>query len=136
MAGLRVAISLIGAAFVAAACGCGAGSSKPTAHLQGTVTIAGKPIPADAEASVTFKPAKSGQARSTSAMIINGTYDAPDVPTGPVNAYVNIQQPTGREITESVSRPYKEYRSLVPSKYGEGIPLEVKGDKADQNFDL
>ncbi len=132
-----VATQLTAVLLLAVQLGCGAGGTgKPTAHLKGTVTIGGAALPADAEASITFKPTKSGQARSTSAIISGGMYDAPDVPAGPVIVYVSVQQPTGREVTENVSRPYKEYRSLVPAKYGEGIALEVSGDKADQNFEL
>jgi hypothetical protein len=120
----------------AALIGCGGGTSKPTAHLKGTVTIDGRPIPEDAEASITFKPTKSGQARSTSAMIVDGEYDAPDVPSGPVTVFVSVQQATGREVTENVSRPYKEYRSLVPAASEGGIALDVAGDNSNQDFDL
>jgi hypothetical protein len=136
MSRLRAVFSLLCIVSFLALFGCGSSGGKPTAHLRGTVTIGGQSIPTDAEASVTFKPTKSGQARSTSAIITNGMYDAPDVPLGPVTAYVSVQQATGREVTENVSRPYKEYRSLVPSKYVDGIPLEVSGDSANQDFKL
>ena len=122
---------------VAVVVGCGSGgSSRPTAHLQGSVSIGGQPVPDNAEASITFKPTASGQARSTSALISKGKYDAPDVPTGPVTVYISIQQPTGRQVTENVSRPYDEFRSLVPAKYEGGVPLKVEGDNDEQNFDL
>jgi hypothetical protein len=137
MTALRPTVGLNCALLLVALLGCGpSGGSRPTAHLQGKVTIGGKPVPPDAEASVTFKPTKSGQARSTSAIIKGGTYDAPDVPVGPVTAYVSVQQATGKEVTENVSRPYKEYRSLVPAKYNDGIPLEVTEDSWEHNFDL
>src|SRR5262245_61725023 len=117
---------LISALLPVALSGCGRmGSGKPTSHLQGKVTIAGKPIPADAQASITFKPSGSGQARSTSAQISGGAYDAPDVPVGTVTVYFNVQQPTGRMVREGTGSPYKELRSLVPDKYGTGLALDV-----------
>jgi len=117
--------------------GCGAGHpSRPTAHLQGTVKVDGQPIPDNAEASITFKPTASGQAKSTSAQIIKGKYDAPDVPRGNVTIYFNVQEPTGRQVREGMGNPYAEMRSLVPEKLGLGMALQVDGDKADQDFDL
>src|SRR5262245_41105667 len=67
--------SVLACASLMAVTGCQVRSGGPaTAHLQGKVTIAGQLIPADAQASITFKPTGSGQAHSTSALIANSTY--------------------------------------------------------------
>jgi hypothetical protein len=133
----RVTYGLICALSTLVLFGCGGrGGGKPTAHLQGTVTIARAAIPADAQASITFKPTVTGQARSTSAQISGGKYDAPDVPVGAVTVYFNVQQATGRMVREGTGSPYREMHSLVPEKYGTGMALEVLEDNSDQNFNL
>jgi hypothetical protein len=129
-----VAIVLV-CAFTAVA-GCNAGGSKGTAHLQGTVTIDGKPIPADATTNIMFRATTQGQAKSTSTQIVDGIYDAPDAPLGKVMVYIDIQQPTGKMKREGIGTPYAEYRDLIATKYDEGIPLEVTDDNSKQNFDL
>lgn len=78
----------------------------------------------------------AGQASTTSVVVTDGRYDAPEVPQGQVKVYVNVQQPTGRMVSEAGGTPYPEYRNLVPPKHGQGILLEVDGDNADQNFEL
>jgi hypothetical protein len=92
--------------------------------------------PTRRQASITFKPTQSGQAGSTTALVTNGRYDAPDVPKGNILMLFNIQQPTGRQLREGVGNPYDELRSLVPEKYAQGMPLDVTDDNADQDFDL
>ena len=137
MSVLKVTHRLVFVLAFVALVGCGAGGSrKPTAHLQGTVTIGGQPIPSDAQASINFKPTASGQAPSTSAQITNGKFDAPDVPIGDIIVYFNVQQPTGRMVREGTGTPYAEMRSLVPEKHGTGMTLKVAGDNLEQNFDL
>jgi hypothetical protein len=114
--------------------GCGTDRRAGTAHLQGTVTINGQPLPDDAQANVTFAPASKG--RTAGAVITNGEYDCPDAPLGKVKAYFSVMRPTGRTITETDNRPYAEVGSIIASKYASGIDLDVSGDNANQDFDL
>jgi len=133
---LRAVFSLLCLVSSLALFGCGSSGGKPTVHLRGEVTVGGAAIPDDAQASITFKPTVPGQARSTSAQITNGKYDAPDVPVGAVTVYFNVQQPTGRMVREGTGNPYKEMRSLVSEKYGTGMAIEVLEDNSEQDFSL
>jgi hypothetical protein len=117
------------------AVGCGGESGPPTAHLQGTVTIGGKPIPADAIAMISFSPHDTKLGPGATAEIANGKYDCPKVPLGPVTVFFNITQASGPEI-EIRGRKSRETVSLTPPKYGAGTPLDVSGDNAAQDFDL
>jgi hypothetical protein len=116
--------------------GCGK-SGPPSAHLQGTVTIAGQPIPADATATIAFEPQNTAkQGPPGSAPIVDGAYDCPQVPLGAVTVYFNISQPTGPEYTTSRGDKARNVTNLTPAKYQPGVPLDVAGDNASQNFDL
>ena len=68
--------------------GCDTGRRSDTAHVQGTVTIGGEPLPDDAQANITFVPATKG--RSAGAAVTNGKYDCPDAPLGKVKAYISV----------------------------------------------
>jgi hypothetical protein len=116
--------------------GCGGSGGKPTAHLQGTVTLAGKPVPADATAHVSFTPAGKDQAPAASAPIVDGKYDCPGAPEGAVRVFFNITQPTGPEYTTDRGDKARHTKDLLPPKYGSGLELQVAGDNAEQNFDL
>jgi hypothetical protein len=117
--------------------GCGGGSSSGnTAHLQGTVTLAGQSLPADVEASILFRPTQSGQGKTVSVPVVDGRYDSPETPTGAVKAFFTIQQPTGRVFDNDRGAPIKERKSLVPEKYGAGLDLSVSDDNDAQNFEL
>ncbi len=120
-----------------ASAGCGPEpSSKPTAHLKGKIMLNGEAIPSDARGSITFKPTRSGQAKTTFASIIEGNYDSPNTPKGPVKAYISLQQETGKMISEAGGAPYAEVRSLVPPSYSGGFDLEVDQDNLEKHFDL
>jgi hypothetical protein len=117
--------------------GCGGGSSSGnTAHLEGTVTIGGQPLPADVEASILFRPTQSGQGKTVSVPVVGGRYDSPDTPIGAVKAFFTIQQPTGKVFDNDRGAPIKESKSLVPAKYGAGLDLTVSDDNDAQNFEL
>jgi hypothetical protein len=117
--------------------GCGSGSSpKNTAHLKGNITLQGQPIPLAARASITFKPTRTGQAKTTFASIVDSTYDSPNTPKGPVKVYLAIQVPTGKMVSEAGGAPYAEVRNLVPPSYSNGIDLEVSEDTLEQDFEL
>jgi hypothetical protein len=129
-----VAIGFVALASLATS-GCNAGGRPGTAHVEGTVTINGQPLPADAQANITFAPSTRG-GRSAGAVITNGKYDCPDAPVGKVKVYLSVMRRTGRMITESDNRPYAEMGSIIASKYASGIDAEITGDNANQDFDL
>jgi hypothetical protein len=117
--------------------GCSGEPSKPTARLQGTVTIGGKQIPADARATIRFAPTAIAQAQSVTAQIQNGRFDAVDAPLGNVKVTFRIEQPTGVEAPFAPgARPEMQYRSLVPTAKVDGQVINVTGDKSDLTFDL
>lgn len=115
--------------------GCGGGSSsRNTAHLEGTVTIGGQPLPADAEGAITFRSDSGGAA---TAPIKEGRYDSPATPKGAVKAYFSISKPTGKTYkSERTGAEIVETISIVPASVSSGVDVEVSGDNSEQNFDL
>lgn len=135
---LSMAAWTIAVAMLVATVGCG-GSSVPTAHLSGKVTLGGKPIPSDAEASIMFVNEKvEGEAGKTTAVIntSDGSYDAPDTPQGDVRAIFSIVRKGPTKVSERTGQEYQEEINLVPAKYATGIPIQVTGDNTNQNFEL
>jgi hypothetical protein len=116
--------------------GCGGSGGKPTAHLQGTVTLAGKPLPAEANAQISFVGTSKEQAPPATAQIVAGKYDCPTAPQGAVKVQFNILQPSGPEYTTERGDKARQMENLVSDKYAAGIDLQVTGDNAEQNFDL
>jgi hypothetical protein len=115
--------------------GCGQGSGT-VAHLQGQVTLNGKPLPNDATAFIVFtsdlKPAES-----VSVPVVNSRYDSPSTPQGAVKAFFEINRPVGApKKSERTGQMYQNVKSLVPAKYATGLPLEVKGDDSNRDFQL
>ncbi len=126
------------AAAVALAClvGCGAGSGGG-AHLQGKVTIGGKDVPAEAKAHIMFAPEAGKPDETVAAPITGSRYDAPNVPLGPVKVHFDITQAVGpMKRSERTGAEYQDMVNLVPAERAAGIPLEVAGDKSDQDFNL
>jgi hypothetical protein len=120
----------------ASLCGCDSGGSgKPTAHLSGAVTIDGQPVPADAQATISFRATAPGQANHTSAIITNSEYDCPDVPVGDVEVYIQILQETGKMTSEG-GRSWPEKRSLIAAKYDKAIAMNVTDDDRNHDFAL
>lgn len=114
--------------------GCGA-RSAPTAHLAGAVMIKGQPVPADAEAALSFQPAQGGEA--VSATITNGRYDVPNAPLGTVQVLFYISQPVGpTKVSERTGKEFRESSNLVPPEYGAGKTIEITGDNENQDFNL
>src|SRR5689334_22943420 len=101
--------------FVSAGCG-SAGRTEPVAKLEGSVMIGGKPLPADAEASVLFMPAARGEAPPVQAKIDAGHYKAESVPKGQVLATFHISRLTGKMLKTSPDdiHPTPERIDLVP----------------------
>jgi hypothetical protein len=118
------------------ASGCGNGNSKPTAHVSGTVTINGQPLPADAEGTIMFRPAAEGMAKTAGLPIITGKYDSPQTPAGEVTVYFGIQKTTGKQISDAGGPLYPEFRNIVPAGDAKGIELTITSDNSEQNFDL
>jgi hypothetical protein len=117
--------------------GCGKnGSGKPTAHLSGTITIDGQPVPDNTVGSVTFRPSGSGQASPTTAQVIDGKYDCPNAPQGNVTVFFQLVQQTGKMVGDP-GRQAPEVRSLLADKYSvSGIDLNVTDDNSSQDFAL
>jgi len=131
---LIVAIGVVGAG------GCGsAGSDGPVGHLQGTVTIDGKPLPADARARMFFVPPASGNNRNRQPVtveIVDGRYDATQVPAGRMTVTFDISRFTGKETPRERSVPLKEWESLVPEQYQQGLPIDVQEGEQTHDFTL
>ena len=114
--------------------GCGDSSSR-TAHLAGTVTINGKPVPSDAEAAVSFEP--QGGGRSVSVPITNGRYDSPNTPQGSVVVKFYISRRVGpMKTSERTGEKYQDTANLVPPDHAAGKSIEIREDNVNQNFDL
>jgi hypothetical protein len=129
----RLAFSAIA---MTGAVGCGGAGGKATAHLQGTVTLAGKPLPADAIGTITFIPTSKDQAPAATAEIAGGNYDCPAAPQGSVRVSFNITQPTGPEYTTDRGGQARQLTNIVPDKYAAGVDVEVTGDDAAFDFDM
>ena len=114
----------------------GCSGASGGAHLQGTVTLGDKEIPADAKAHIIFAP--SGKTDGTvTAPITGGRYDCPNVPIGNVTVHFDITQSAGpMKRSKRTGAEYQDVVNLVPAQYATGVPLEVIGDKADQDFKL
>jgi hypothetical protein len=113
--------------------GCDSGKpTYPSARLEGSVTLDGKPI---AQGSLQFMPQDVGQVPSTAAPIVDGKYVADAVPRGKLRVLLSATKETGKIIKEySSSRP--EVVNLIPEKYRAGIPINVTGDNPNQDFPL
>ena len=120
--------------------GCGESKSSNTAHLSGTVTIDGQPIPTDAdECYIQFMPAAGGQGAPAHTQIVDGKYDCENVPKGSVTAIFNITRLTGRMVREDNApgaTPYPERENLVPKKHRAGLTIQVEGDNNAHDIEL
>ncbi len=110
-------------------------AGPPTAHLQGTVTINGKPIPADAAGTIIFDPVVVGDARPASSPIKDGRYEVEQAPLGKVRAIIHITQELG-PVPGGGDRQMVESKSLVPENLKDGQEIQVDGDNAHLDFDL
>lgn len=112
-------------------------SGAPVAHLSGTVSLDGQPLPAGSFASILFHPVGRNAARATSVEIIDSRYECPDVPRGSVRATIRMSVPTGRTIQDDrTGQNTSELENVVlePAEAA-GIELDVTGD-ATVDFDL
>jgi hypothetical protein len=67
---------------------------------------------------------------------LDGRFDVPAAPRGPVRAEFNIQLPIGEAALAPGVPPEMQYRSLVPDERRGGILLEVADDDLNLKLDL
>lgn len=131
---MRSLLGVLVALAVSLTSGCGK-SGPATAHLAGAVSIKGAPVPADAQAALSFEPLSGGE--SVSAKIVDGKYDAPDAPQGAVLVKFYISQPVGpKKVSERTGQAFQDIVNLVPPQHAAGIQIEVSGDNTSQDFAL
>jgi hypothetical protein len=133
---MRNGFFVVAGLLLASVSGCSQGSSKPTAHLSGEVTINGQPIPENASGTIMFRPTKAGMANTAGVPVAGGKYDSPNTPVGEVTVFFSIQGPTGKMISDAGGPLYPEMQPIIPASAASGIALTVSGDNAEQNFDL
>lgn len=122
------------ALLVSFAVGCGS-DTAPTATLSGAVTIGGKAVPSEAEASITFRPKSGGP--SVSVPIVDGRYTSDDIPKGAVIVMFHISCPTGPvKVSQRTGQEYQEMANLVPTHMTGGVALDISGDNPEQDFAL
>jgi hypothetical protein len=123
---------------VCACLGCGGSATSDTAHWAGKVTLDGEPIPAGAQAAITFQPAAGNKSKAITVPIVNGAYDSPMTPRGQVTAIVSLNLPTGK--TYKSERTGQDVAELLPvtltEEQSQGIALTVDGDEANHDFSL
>jgi hypothetical protein len=115
-------LALAAAISALALTGCRSGSHK-TAHLAGTITIAGQAPPSDARVRVDISPTASEQGNGAESTITGNKYDCPNCPLGKVTVYVVVDRPAERA-------------SLIDPIYAAGLELDVTSDNLQQDFDL
>jgi hypothetical protein len=126
------------AAFAITCMGCGADAESGTAHLAGKVTLDGESVPANAQAAITFQPSAGNKGKAVSVPIVNGAYDSPSTPRGPVLAIMSLSIPTGKTMkSERTGREVSEMTTIAlsPEQLG-GIALDITGDDDNHDFPL
>jgi len=114
--------------------GCGS-QTPPPVPVSGVVTLRGKPLPADAQAFISFTPAAAGMP-SASAAVTSGSYACPQTPQGQVTAFFEITKPLGPpRKSDRTGELYQETQSLVPARYASGLPVTIEGPTT-KDFDL
>lgn len=115
----------------------GCGGPDTTSQLSGEVTLDGQPLPEDARASITFRPARGTEGKPVNVEIVRSHYKCPSVPTGDIVAEISITIPTGE--TYYSDRTGQEVEKLenvqLAPEQEDGIELTVTGDET-VNFDL
>ena len=114
-------------------CGGDTGSTEkfPSARLEGSVTLDGKPVD---DGTIQFVPANKTAGPVTQALILKGRYVASKVPLGKVSAMISTKPP---EPPANVTSDYHpEPFAQIPKRYQDGITIEVKENKLDVDFDM
>jgi hypothetical protein len=134
---IQIAIACVLLLLAVGLAGCGGGSAD-TVHLKGKVTLDGEPVPTDAQASVTFQPTAGNKGKAVTAAIVNGAYDSPNTPRGPVLAIMSLSIPTGKMVmSERVGAEVPEINTVTLSQAQiGGIAIDVTGDETTHDFAL
>ncbi|SIO55922.1 hypothetical protein SAMN05444166_5161 [Singulisphaera sp. GP187] len=111
-------------------CGSGGGASAKyeSARLEGEVTLDGKPLD---EGSIQFVPSNA-EAPPVTVPILKGRYVAPKVGVGKVTVILSGATAERPAVVSSNYTPPPS--ATIPARYKNGLPIEVKADKADQDF--
>lgn len=116
---------------LSAGCSKSADMNYQSARLEGEVTVDGQPIE---DGTVQFVPANLADGPITQASIMKGRYVAAKVPLGKVTAILHANPPAPPAQITSDYHPPKTVG--IPSRYKSGFPIEVKENKADQDFPM
>lgn len=112
--------------------GCGRPTGE-TARVDGSVSIEGQPVE---KGIISFSPRESGTVRPATAEIVDGRYQASNVPLGPVLVQIHATKETGKMLTDRAEGgQYPETINLVPAKYDAGIEVTISGDES-HDFNL
>jgi len=124
-------LSILGLLVIASGTGCGR-RGPPTTHLEGQITLDGKPIK---EGNLDLIPLEPNHGRGATAIISEGHYSAQEVPLGRVLVHFNATKATGRTVIVS-NTPGPEILSVIPEKYNAGMEIEVIEGRFRQDFHL
>ena len=117
-----------------AAIGCGeAGPNYPHAALSGAITLDDAPVETGR---INFIPGSGVAGSPVAADVLDGRYEATEVPLGQLTVTFSLTKATGKMIVEGDREPYPEIISIVPPHYAQGLPLQVTGDNPAQDFHL
>lgn len=115
------------------ATGCG-DSTGPGAKVAGNVSINGEPVE---KGMISFSPRESGIGKPTTADIVDGRYEAKDVPIGNVLVQIHATKETGKMVADQdEGGEYAEVLDLVPEKYRSGIETTISAEEESHDFEL
>ena len=116
--------------------GCGGGDNYAKVEWSGTVTLNGKPIPANTTATIMVSAGESATAtHATQAEIANGRYTLKDVPQGKVFVQFSIVQEIPPTDPADVARGVRTTKSLLPKKFN-GFSENADKSDSQKNFDI
>jgi hypothetical protein len=116
-------------AFTITPVGCGPAAPK-TAHLAGTITVAGQAPPADARVRLSIAP--TVERPGAGSHVTGNKYDCPNSPLG----HIAVDGPAATTPSNFTTDPADQYISLIDPIYSAGLELDVTGDNLKQDFDL
>ena len=97
----------------------------PGRKNDGRCHVAGQAVP---KGQIQFIPQGGNQGTPVSAAIVEGRYQADNVPLGKVTVMFRATRPTGKMDAKCTSTPEAGFVDLIPKKYRGGVTLEVTGD--------
>ena len=130
---MRLRLSWVFALLPLLAGGCG-DSTGAGSQVAGTVSIDGEPVE---KGLISFSPRESGIGRPATADIVDGRYEAKEVPIGNVLVQIHATKETGKMVADQDGGgEYAEILDLVPEKYRSGIETTISGQDDSHDFDL